>query len=79
MKPMPHAHDHCNHLPAEACSADHDSAPRLVPPPLRTNPSLVVPPALCEHANTMLLFRCLYQFDFSPEVGLGAFWYEVPH
>ena len=33
-KPMPHAHDHCNHLPGEACSADHDNPPRLVPPPL---------------------------------------------
>ncbi len=31
---MPHAHDHCNHLPGEACSADHDNPPRLVPPPL---------------------------------------------
>ncbi len=30
---MPHAHDHCNHPPGEACSADHDP-PRLVPPPL---------------------------------------------
>ena len=36
MKPMPHDHDHCNHLPGEACSGDHahDTAPRLVPPPL---------------------------------------------
>ncbi len=34
MKPMPHAHDHCNHLPGEACPGDHDTAVRLVPPPL---------------------------------------------
>ncbi len=34
MKPMPHAHDHCNHLPGETCPGDHDTPPRLVPPPL---------------------------------------------
>ncbi|KAG0958971.1 hypothetical protein G6F31_012121 [Rhizopus arrhizus] len=31
---MPHAHDHCNHLPGETCPGDHDPPPRLVPPPL---------------------------------------------
>src|SRR5690606_39103405 len=33
MTAMPHAHDHCNHLPGEACGSHHD-VPALVPPPL---------------------------------------------
>ncbi len=34
MTAMPHAHDHCNHLPGETCPDAAEAAVPLVPPPL---------------------------------------------